>query len=470
MGLLAFWPVAATFGVTGCASHLQVPPADLADPAAVPPAAATSYLAATALLRHAELVQLLEPQLPATVRGSQSLGPARLSYSVGRSAPVHLYGDADGRLCVQQFLHGAGEAQMLGQNLSQRLQVQVLACARPVLDGPHSLRLGKPVVSVLLDRSGLTGVVGSLLDFVGSDVQRQAGQWAITALANVRVPTGDLTGPLLQRLQQPILLPMQACLQLRAQSVLIAQPIVTGQGLQMAVSVAAKPTVEQPCQPAPLPAATALPMAVTPQLVAPKTWLTLPVGVALETLRKPLEQALVTRGKVVMDGGWARVLSVQLQTSQGKLLARLDVQGEVQTSFLWIPWTKQVRGQVLVWGLPKVTPAGISIQDLQLDVRSSDDLVEWVAGLKRSELTQILQAQLKLDRRVLDAAGRSALSTYAKELDTGRLRLPLQVTTEELTLQQVEAKGQRLVAHLRFVGQIRVGAEPAASGRPPASR
>jgi hypothetical protein len=164
------------------------------------------------------------------------------------------------------------------------------------------------------------------------------------------------------------------------------------------------------------------------------------------------------------------VLSVQLQTSQGKLLARLDVQGEVQTSFLWIPWTKQVRGQVLVWGLPKVTPAGISIQDLQLDVRSSDDLVEWVAGLKRSELTQILQAQLKLDRSVLDAAGRSALSTYAKELDTGRLRLPLQVTTEELTLQQVEAKGQRLVAHLRFVGQIRVGAEPAASGRPPASR
>ena len=61
-------------------------------------------------------------------------------------------------------------------------------------------------------------------------------------------------------------------------------------------------------------------------------------------------------------GGRLRALGVRLQTSQGRLLAKVPIEGEWQTKLLgFIPWTKEVRGEVLLWGTPTIERGGVRL-------------------------------------------------------------------------------------------------------------
>lgn len=458
--------------LAGCVRHLRVPPADLRDPAPVKPADSLSYLGASLHLLHPQLAALLEPQLPPPFAGTQSVGPLTLRYQVGRSGGVQLYADADGRLCVQQFLAGSGRIDSALYQHNQRLQAQLLACVRPVLDGAGLIRLQQPVVRVLVDRSGLTGPVGSLLEFLSDDLQQRASAWATQALGAMTVPTQPLLQPVLTRMQQPMALAQGACLRLRAQSVLLGQPKVEATGLVLAASVAAQPSVEQPCAVAGS-AGPAPKLAVLAELRAPQTWLQLPIGVALQTLQAPLQSALLGRGKIALDAGWLRVLGVALQTSGGKLVARVAIDGEYRTKLLgFIPWNQSIRGQVLLLGQPVVERGGVRLSGLQVDVRSDSDLVEWAASLKRSDLLRLVDAHLRVSDRQLQDAANTALRSWSQQIDAGGVRLPVHVRVDELSLQRVAAAGQRLVAEVRFVGQLSVGEQPAktAPTRPPVAR
>ena len=466
------WLIVAAWLATGCVRHLRVPPADLHDVAPVKPADALSFLGASLHLTHPQLVALLEPQLPPPFAGTQRVGPLSLQYQVGRSGALQLFADAEQRLCVQQFLAGTGQIRSPLYDHTQQLQAQLLACVRPTLDGAGLLRLQQPVVRVLVERGGLTGPVGSLLDFLSDDLQQRASAWATQALGAVTIPTAPLLQPVVARLQQPMALAQGACLRLRAQSVLLGQPKVARSGLALAASVAAKPSVEQPCSTAPQPMARPK-VAVAAELRAPQTWLQLPIGVTLATLQKPLEDALVGRGRVALDAGWLRVLGVRLQTSGGKLLARVRIDGAYQTKLLgFIPWNQKIAGEVLLLGEPVVERGGMRIANLQVDVRSDSDLVEWAASLKRSDLVRLVEAHLQVSAKQVQDAASTALRGWSQQVDAAGVRLPVHVRMDELSLQRVAATGQRLILEVRFVGQVSVGEQPAETvpPRPPAAR
>lgn len=455
-------PIALALALLGssCAVHLRTPDPDLVDRTPVRPAGEPSSIAAVARLSHDSLARLVEQQTAKAQGGQEQIGMLSASWQLQRDGRVLAHSDDRGRLCFALPFAGKGAVAALGQRFERDLKAQVSVCALPQLDSAGALRLKDPDARVLIDRSTIGGPLAVLVDAVASKLQSVAGQEAVDRLRALSVPTGDFLTPLLEALDQPLILPKQACLKLRPLSVWLAQPAVDPTALRLGAAVQAMPTVEQPCARDPAPSQVRrarVPVAVTDNLQQPKTFLLLPMGLALDGLADQVQAAVDQLGKMETAQGWMQVGKVKLSTSRGALLVRAQITGELRDKLLFIPITRKIQGEVVLWGVPELSRDGIGLANLSLDVQSDDSLVDFGASLRRSALVETVQSKLRIPRDKIEGEARKALANLGPGVDVGGQKLPIRVETEQLTLEQVAASGQRLDVIVRFVGHIIVG-------------
>ena len=445
---------------SGCTVHLRTPDPDLVDRTPVRPAGEPSSIAAVARFNHDSLARIVEQQTSKALAGKEQLGILAAHWQLQREGRVLARGDDRGRLCFTLPFAGKGVVAAIGQSLEHDLKAQVSVCARPQLDGNAALRLVEPDARVLIDRSTIGGPLALLVDAVASKLQSVAGQEAVERLRALVVPTGDFMTPLLETLHQPLSLANDACLKLRPLSIWLAQPAVDPTAVRLGAAVQAMPTVEQPCvQESARPAVRSVrtPVAVTDNLQQPKTFLLLPIGIALDSLAEQVQASVQQLGKIESEQGWLQVGKVRLSTSRGALLVRAQITGELRDKLLFIPLTRKIQGEVVLWGVPELTREGIGLANLNLDVQSDDTLVDLGASLRRSVLVATIQSKLRIPRAKIESEARRSLANLGPAVNVGGEKLPIRVETEQLTLEQVAAAGQRLDVIVRFVGHIVVG-------------
>jgi hypothetical protein len=258
-------------------------------------------------------------------------------------------------------------------------------------------------------------------------------------------------------IQKPIDLGQNGCLKLRPQAAALAQPGIDPTALRIGAAVTALPTFERPCTPQAAAGASRTTIAVVAHLEQPKTALWLPMATGIEVIEEQVQSAVTALGRMETPQGWLQVGKVHVSTSRGNLLVRAAIDGQVRDSFLFIPIQRQVRGEVLLWGVPKIDANGVHLDDLQLDLQSDDALVDWVASLKRSDLVKTVASKLSIKKDKIESDAKRALATLGQGVQVGGARLPVHIDTELLELQQVSAVGQRLEVLVHFVGQIVIG-------------
>jgi hypothetical protein len=162
-------------------------------------------------------------------------------------------------------------------------------------------------------------------------------------------------------------------------------------------------------------------------------------------------------GRIETAQGWMRIGKVTLGTAKGRLLVRAAISGEVQDKVLFIPLRRTLSGEVLLWGTPRLQADAITLPDLELQFDTDDKLVALATSLRRSDLVANVRDKLKIPRARIDAEASKALASLARHIEVGGELLPVVVQTQELTLQDVIASGQRLEVLVRFRGQVVIG-------------
>jgi hypothetical protein len=457
--LRLWWMGMALLAAPGCATvQLRPPVADLTDTAPVRPAAQPSHIAAVLRLSHAQSGRLVEAKIPAETGASEQLGPLQATWKVRREGRLDVAADARQRLCFDTPFAGNGQVSVFGQSLQRELRAQVRACARPALDGLGVVRLADPDAQVTIQRETVGGPVAMLKDAVAKRLQTMASEEISRQLTTVAVPLQTLLQPIQALLARPIAVGQDACLKLRAQRLDVAQPVVDPGALRFGAALVAMPTLERPCIATP---DTTRPLPLTPQVVpqlpSAETVLVLPIGLGLDTLLPQVQAAVDQLGRLETAQGWMRIGKVTLGTAKGRLLVRAAISGEVQDKVLFIPLRRTLSGEVLLWGTPRLQADAITLPDLELQFDTDDKLVALATSLRRSDLVANVRDKLKIPRARIDAEASKALASLARHIEVGGELLPVVVQTQELTLQDVIASGQRLEVLVRFRGQVVIG-------------
>lgn len=445
---------------TGCALHLRAPDPDLPTSRPLPPSREVSYLAAVARLPLSTLSGLLEREALAPLRFADRAGFIAWSYDVQRAGPVHARAQ-DGVLCFMVPFHGSGKVSALGGQLERALDAVVDVCARPRLSPSGQLTLQQPAVRVALDRVDFGGPARPLLDTLSAKLESVAGKQIADFVRNLKIPVGDYVTPTTAALYQSVPLTQGACLQLRPLSLRLAQPEVDPNTLRLAFSIATQPTIQAPCGPPTPPQR--LPMVVDEDLHHPETTLTLPVAIGLQTVRDEVLAQLLALGQIQLAGngdpsqGWIQVTGLRLDSAGGALLARAQIRGEVRDSFLFVPYTRQVDGEFLLWGVPQINDRFIELGKVEVDLATDNRLNALGAALQRQHITEILAKKLRIPRAQIEGQARQALATLGQGVTVAGQRMPVRIDTRSLTLDEVHASGQRLEVVVRFVGQVVVG-------------
>jgi hypothetical protein len=437
-----------------CALHLRAPEADPVDDRPVQPAGEVSYIAAVAQLPFATLAALADQALLSPVKRGGRVAFAEWSVAVGKSGPVAVRAE-NGLLCFKAPFRGQGTL-LAVTRLERAVEAAVEVCALPRLDANGSVKLQDPVVRVALGGLEVGGSTQVLYNALAEQLQHVTGEQLADHLSRLAVPAGDLVEPLAGALTKPMALSGGACLRLRPDSMRLAQPVVTSSGLRLAASIAARPTLERPCS-AQVATTGRLPRTVVDDLSHPQTVLVLPVAVSLASVHDDLLRALQAKGPIRMNNGELAIRGLRLDSAQGRLLARVAVQGEVRDSFLLIPFKRQIDGEVAVWGVPDVTERDIGLRDVQLDVATADTVAGLAAAWQRERLTEVVAGKARVPRTDIEAEARKAIEGFASGQRLAGQPLRIRVDTRELAIQQVRAAGQRLELLVRFAGYIVLG-------------
>jgi hypothetical protein len=446
--------------LTSCALHVRAPEPDLPAQRPVPPSHEISYLAAVARLPLTMLGTLLETQAFQPLHMEDKSGFVGWSFDMQRVGNVAVRAQ-DGILCFMVFFHGKARVQALGGAMEKGLDAAVDVCARPKLTPSGLLHLEAPAVRVALDRVDLPALARPLLDNLAARLEKIAGKQIVDYLATLQVPVGDFVTPTTAALYRPIPLQHGACLQLRPLSLRLAQPEADPTTLRLAASIATQPTVEEPCGPAQKPLR--LPMVVDDDLKHPETTLTLPIAVRLQTIRDQVLAQLKALGHIELAGkgnprqGWIEVTGLELKSAGGALLARAKIRGEVRDRFLFIPFTRKIDGEFLLWGTPVLTDKAIELSKVQVDLETEDGLTTLGAALQRKHIAEIMGERLRIPRAQIEDQAKAALQSLAKGVTVGGQALPVRIETHKLTLDEVRTEGQRLEVLVRFQGYVVLG-------------
>ncbi len=444
----------------GCALHVRAPDPDLPANQPLAPSNEISNFAAVARLPLPMLAALLEKQALTPVAQADRTMLLAWSYQVERSGRVAAR-EQSGSLCFLVPFHGSAQVVALGGTLRKELDVAVDVCAKPRLSPSGIMTLQNPAVRVALDRVDFGGPAKPLLDNLAEKLEKYAGGQIATFIRTVQVPVGDYVTPTSSALYKPLPISDGACLQLRPLALRVAQPEVDPEYLRLALSIATQPTVEMPCGPAQMPKA--LPMAVDDELKHPETTLVLPIAVPLSQVRTQVLERLHALGRMPLggkdkpDGGWVEVTDLKLISAQGALLVRAQIRGELVDKFLFIPFSRKIDGEFLVWGVPKVGPKDIELTHVQVDLQTDDKLNSLGAAIKRQEIAEIIAEKLRIPRSQIEGQARQVLASFSNGISVAGEKLPVRIDTRQLEISQVQTVGQRLEVLVRFAGFVVLG-------------
>ncbi|MSP93395.1 MAG: DUF4403 family protein [Myxococcales bacterium] len=448
-----------------CALHLRAPEPDPRADRPVAPADRASHVSAVARVPFAWLASMVERQTGQPIRRSERAGFADWSLDIGRDGPVTVRA-ADDRLCLALPFRGEGRiATPLGA-LQRPFAALVELCAVPRLEPGGALRLDRPVATVRLERPEVGGPGKVLADIAAEHLQAFAADQLAAAVAQLRVPADDVLGPVLRSLDQSLALGDGACVRLRPSEVRLAQPGVDADAVRMSASLVCLPTVEQPCARGAQRPMRPPPIEVVDELQHPLTHLTLPIGVGLERVESEVAAALQRSGRIAVGAGWVEVKGVRLHTARGALLVRAAVVGEVHDRVLGLfPVTRQVVGEVALWGKPLVdaTTGALSVEDLQVDLATDDTWLGLAVALQRSQLHAVLTRHLRIDPRQIDAMVRQAVEGLGRRgVRLGAAGdLPVRVDVQRAHVVAVHAVAGRLELVVAFEGRIVIGSTAA---------
>ncbi len=446
--------------LSSCALHVRAPEPDLPAQRPLPPSNEISHIAAVARLPLPMLAALLEKEALPPVHMEDHSGFVGWSFDVQRSGRVGARAQ-DGILCFQVPFHGTGRVQALGGSMEKALDATIDVCSRPKLTPSGLLRLEEPAVRVSMDRVDFGGPARPIFDNMAAHLERLTGKQIADYLRTLQVPVGDFVRPTTAALYKPFPLRPGTCLQLRPLSLRLAQPEVDPVSLRLAASIATQPTVEEPCGPAQRPQS--LPMVVDDNLQHPETTLVLPIAVQLDTVRSQVLAQLQALGPIQLAGagdpsqGWIEVTGLKLYSAGGALLARAQIRGEVRDRFLFMPFTRKIDGEFLLWGTPRITDAGVDLRNVQVDLETTDRLASLGAALQRQHIAEILGEKLRIPRTQVEQQARQALQSLATGVMVAGEHLPVRIDTRTLTLQDVRTAGQRLEVLVRFTGYVVLG-------------
>lgn len=441
--------------LSGCALHLRAPELDPSGARPVEPSAEPSHLAAVVRLPLPVVAALVEQQVTEPIERTEKVGPLVWSLTVARQGRIVARAENE-NLCLGVPFRGAGTVSALGARLERALEARVDLCTLPHLGPTGILTLRDVSVRVHVAHSDLGAMTRPLFDGLATQLEQVAGAQLLSYLRTLEVPADQAWAPLLNLLAQDIPLARGACVRLRPQAIELGQPDVDPSALRLSVDVTALPTVEQPCAAAPS-STRPVPFRVNADLQHPKARLLLPIGLGLDGLGAEVGQALHALGRIEADDGWLEVQSVTLSSARDMLVLRAKVRGEVRDSVLWIPYTRAIDGELLLWGEPLLDDTSLRLAKVQLDLRTEHGLDQLGVALHRARLTEVVEQKLRLPRGGIEKQARDAVTELGKGLQLAGQQVPVRIDTDSLALERVRAVPGRLEVQVRFVGQIVIG-------------
>lgn len=449
--LLAF---ALLTSSAGCAVRLVAPQPDPGGLKPVRVAARPSHVAVVARLAHTQVAALVDTLTVQPVDLGQQVQFAGWKLHIERAGKVTVRADND-RLCVAMPFSGAGRIEVVGKTLERALRAELDACAELKLAPGAVLTLVRPTAAVRVGGRVVGGMTQVLYDALEHHLRAVVSPQLLRATTELRIPLTDALEPLLIALDRPRELADGACLKLRPERVRLGQPEVDPTQVRLAISAVTRPTVERPCAPPSPPQKPVL--EVVEELDHPMTELDLPIGVAVRELREPLLAELRKAGRIRHAGGWVEVTDVTLHTAAGAVLARATVIGETEMRLFGLGWTREVGGQVTLWGVPGVTEQFVGVDKVELAVDTDDAVTDLVASLRASDLRASVQRRLRWPRADLEKQAAKLLTGLAAPLKVGDQSLPVRIETRALTIESARANADRVEVQVHFEGQIVIG-------------
>jgi hypothetical protein len=295
--------------------------------------------------------------------------PLTLRFAQGR---VHLTTDVDASLRLP-----------VG---SMQLPIAVAISAEPIINSDYAVRLQGVEVKVTTTDSRL-----KLADSSASALTLISKQLEVV-LNDFRYELRPLLDEAHGRIAKPLAVPVggaDACARLALLSV-EASPTILADGLEKDVALVVAPQVQMPCAAdavaPPLP-----PLANVSTLVPGPFTLTVPVAATYSELVKAMQAGLFTDGKLFFSKDYPSLFLSEpdLYESQGKLVLKLHVGGEVQKAGLTVP----LDGDIFLWGSPQVVDNVLSLPDLEPTIETKNFFLSLKAMADADNLrTQARQA------------------------------------------------------------------------------
>lgn len=449
--------------LTGCAVHLRAPEPDLG-PRGSPAPPATSTVVTALHLGPESLGALLDAATAEPARyGQSSAMLGGWSLLVERAGAIGVRG-RDDQLCFEVPFRGRGTIEVFGRRLDKALEAKLSACARPRLLANARLAFDRAEVALRVGDGRVEMSSRVLADALGKHLRTLVEPRVQQALERVALPVAPLLRRTTRALTTPRALGQGTCLRLRPERLLIGQPQVEDGGLRVVGAAEVRPTIEVPCT-VPLAddaanraADDAVPIVASPDLRPGPTVLLIPVGVDTAALGRSAEQHMRARGAIPVQGGAISVRGARLATARDHLLIRAQIDGQVQGHVLGIvPVRRDVDGEILVWGKPRLGETAVELAAPRVEVRSDDDVTTWVAALERARLQDAAAKAVRVELAPLLQRARKALDELSAGFQVGDTRLPVRVDTRSLDAVAVRADAGNVVVVVRFEGHVVLG-------------
>lgn len=458
-----------SLGLAGCAIPLRAPTPDGLRPRAAP-STRPGAIAVAATLDSAAVGALADDAAAASARfGQQADGLGGWSLQVTREGPAEVVADGD-RICIGLPLRGDGMIAVLGQRLERSLRATVRVCARPRMRPDALLVLEDAAVAVVP-----AGERVELSSRVLTDaLRRHAGTTFADAvrerIGRIAIDIGRPLAQALASLREPMAIPGRGCLLLRPARLRVGQPVMEGGGIRVPAQLEVTPSVVLPCPAAASAPPRPLQVLGDPDLRAEKVELSIPVAVDVRQLGPRIAEALARQAEIKVDGGGTvRLGAVAVATAGDALLIRIAAAGVVRDRLLGlVPWQREVRGEVLLWGRPSLRGDVVVLEGLDVDLQGDDRVARIAMALKRSEVRAIVARHATIP--IAPMVNQARQDIAGLEIRFAGDRMQARVHEPALVATGARALPGWLVVDVQFRGHIVIStavATPAAASAAP---
>jgi hypothetical protein len=438
----------------GCTLNVTAlrPPATGLAP--VEPASKPSSIAVVARISHHRIAALIDHQFEAKTFGESSpLAAWTLHLAKGSPAEVDAEND---RLCARVHVIGSGSVKVTGRSLGRQIHGRVRVCVVPELSANGQLLLQAPSARVEVDRNDLLPVTRILYDTMSRHLDKTLSPMLLAVLEKITIPVMSAISPIHAALDRIRPLPRGGCLRLRPGHIRLGQPMVDPGFVRLTASISTRPNIEYPCSSGDSPTTPAS-LEVLSELRHRPTHLLLPIALDLVTAPRLVEDELKGLGRVQFDRGWVEIKGLRFSARPPGLTAHVALRGQLRGHLFGLPWSRPIRGEVAVVGVPVLDDKGLRLDQPRLTMRPDDRLTGLMVALKKNAIEQVVARRLRWPRRTIEERANALLESLGQELTVGDQRLPVATEQRSLHMHAVRIEGTRLVIDMQWRGFLVVG-------------